>query len=43
MKSSRKDPKKVYHQPQVRDYGVIREITQSRTGSGLGDTSYRHS
>jgi hypothetical protein len=43
MKLPRKDTKKVYHQPQVRDYGIIREITQSRSGTGPGDTSYRHS
>jgi hypothetical protein len=44
MKSSEKDPKKVYHQPQVRDYGNIREITKSPTaGTGPGETLLKHS
>jgi hypothetical protein len=41
MKSPRKAPKKVYHRPQVRDYGNIQEITRSPvnasgTGEGFG-------
>jgi hypothetical protein len=44
MKSLRKDPKKVYHRPQVRDYGDIREITKSPlSGGGPGDSGTKHS
>ena len=44
MKSPQQDPKKVYHRPQVRDYGDIREITKSPiNGGGTGETSSKHS
>ncbi len=44
MKSAGKDPKKVYRQPQVRDYGNIKEITRSPINTGgPGETTGKSS